>query len=383
MKIPFNKPYVAGNEMKYIKQACKNGVLVGNGPFTKKCQVWLEDKIAVKKALLTHSCTAALEMAAILINVQPGDEIIMPSYTFVSTANAFVLRGGVPVFVDIRPDTLNIDETKIEAAITEKTKAIVPVHYAGVGCEMDVIMALAKKYDLYVVEDAAQAIMSTYKGKQLGSIGHLATLSFHETKNIISGEGGALLINDSNLIDRAEIIREKGTDREKFFRGQVDKYSWIDIGSSYLPSELTAAFLYAQLEQAEQITKKRLTLWGKYHQTLWQLENDKIVKRPFIPTQCKHNGHMYYLLFNNMRARSTLIEELKRNDVYPVFHYIPLHDSKAGRKYSRKNGELPVTNFISDRILRLPFWLGMEKDVDFITGVIYKYTTTALFHNEI
>lgn len=383
MTIPFNKPYVAGNEINYIKQACERGVLSGNGPFTKKCQAFLQEILGVKKSLLTHSCTAALEMAAILIDIQPGDEIIMPSYTFVSTANAFVLRGGVPVFVDIRADTLNIDEEKIEAAITEKTKAIVPVHYAGVACEMDAIMAIAKKYNLYVVEDAAQGIMSTYNGKLLGSIGHLAALSFHETKNIISGEGGALLINDSNLIDRAEIIREKGTDREKFFRGQVDKYSWVDIGSSYLPSELTAAFLYAQFEQAEQITKERLSLWDKYHQALQQLENDKVVKRPFIPAHCNHNGHMYYLLLNNLRARSALLEELKSNDINAVFHYVPLHDSKAGRKYSRKSGELPVTNFISDRILRLPFWLGMERDLHFITDVIYKYATDAVFHDEI
>ena len=359
--IPFNKPYMTGKELWYIAQAHALGNLAGDGSFTKKCNAWLESRTGTHKALLTHSCTAALEMAAILADIQPGDEVIMPSYTFVSTANAFVLRGGVPVFVDIRPDTLNIDETQIEAAITEKTKAIVPVHYAGVGCEMDTIMAIARKYGLMVIEDAAQGIMATYKGRPLGSIGHLGCLSFHETKNIISGEGGALLINDPELAERAEIIREKGTNRSQFFRGQVDKYTWVDVGSSYLPSELIAAFLWAQMEEADDITRRRLALWSVYHQWLQGLEEAGSLRRPIIPKECVHNAHMYYILLPDLEARTALIARLKKEDIHPVFHYVPLHSAPSGRKHGRCHGELRVTEEVADRLLRLPLWLGLEQ----------------------
>ncbi len=332
--IPFNKPYMTGKELWYIAQAHANGHLAGDGSFTKQCQSWLEARTGTQKALLTHSCTAALEMAAILADIQPGDEVILPSYTFVSTANAFVLRGAVPVFVDIRSDTLNLDETQIEAAITERTKAIVPVHYAGVGCDMDAIMAIARRHQLIVIEDAAQGIMSTYKGRPLGSIGHLGTLSFHETKNIISGEGGALLINDPELIQRAEVIREKGTNRSQFFRGQVDKYTWVDIGSSYLPSELIAAFLWAQMEEADTITRRRLALWSVYHQWLESLEKAEKLRRPIIPRECVQNAHMYYILLPSLETRTALIAALKRSDIHPVFHIMcrctaPRLDSSA------------------------------------------------------
>jgi len=361
MHIPFNKPYMTGKELWYIAQAHALGNLAGDGSFTKKCNGWLESRTGAHKALLTHSCTAALEMAAILADIQPGDEVIMPSYTFVSTANAFVLRGGVPVFVDIRPDTLNLDETKIEAAITDKTRAIVPVHYAGVGCEMDTIMAIARKYGLMVIEDAAQGIMATYKGRPLGSIGHLGCLSFHETKNIISGEGGALLINDPELAERAEIIREKGTNRSQFFRGQVDKYTWVDVGSSYLPSELIAAFLWAQMEEADDITRRRLALWNVYHQWLQGLEEAGSLRRPIIPKECVHNAHMYYILLPDLEARTALIAQLKKEDIHPVFHYVPLHSAPCGRRHGRTHGELKVTEDIADRLLRLPLWLGLEQ----------------------
>lgn len=361
MHIPFNKPYMTGKELWYIAQAHANGHLAGDGSFTKRCNAWLEQRTGAHKALLTHSCTAALEMAAILADIQPGDEVIMPSYTFISTANAFVLRGGVPVFVDIRPDTLNLDETRIEAAITEKTKAIVPVHYAGVGCEMDAIMAIARKYNLLVIEDAAQGIMASYKGRPLGSIGHLGCLSFHETKNIISGEGGALLINDPELAERAEIIREKGTNRSQFFRGQVDKYTWVDVGSSYLPSELIAAFLWAQMEEADDITRRRLALWNVYHQWLQGLEEAGSLRRPIIPKECVHNAHMYYILLPDLQTRTDLITRLRKEEIYPVFHYVPLHSAPSGRRHGRSHGELTVTENISDRLLRLPLWLGLEQ----------------------
>jgi dTDP-4-amino-4,6-dideoxygalactose transaminase len=299
-------------------------------------------------------------MAAILADLKPGDEVTMPSYTFVSTANAFVLRGAVPVFVDIRPDTLNIDETQIEAAITEKTRAIVPVHYAGVACEMDTIMAIARKYDLLVIEDAAQGIMATYKGRPLGSIGHMGCLSFHETKNIISGEGGALLVNDPGFAERAEIIREKGTNRSQFFRGQVDKYTWVDVGSSYLPGEIIAAFLWAQMEEADEITRRRLHLWNVYHQWLAGLEDKGVLRRPIVPRECAHNAHMYYILMPDLEARTRLIEALKRQDIHPVFHYVPLHSAPAGLSHSRTHGAMKVTESICDRLLRLPLWLGLE-----------------------
>jgi len=359
MSIPFNKPYMTGKELYYIAEAHFNGILAGDGPFTKLCHKWLEENSGAKKALLTHSCTAALEMAAILADIQKGDEVIMPSYTFVSTANAFVLRGGVPVFVDIRPDTLNIDESKIEAAITPRTKVIVPVHYAGVGCEMDVIMDIAMRHNLLVIEDAAQGIMSTYKGRALGSIGHMGTLSFHETKNIISGEGGALLINDEQFAERAEIIREKGTNRSQFFRGQVDKYTWVDTGSSYLPGEIIAAFLWAQMEEAGDITRRRLDIWNIYHKAFAQLEQSSSVRRPVIPLDCGHNAHMYYLLMPDLEKRTALIEYLKKAEVKAVFHYVPLHTSACGHQYARTHGELNATDLQSDRLIRLPVWIGL------------------------
>ena len=360
MNIPFNKPYMTGKELWYISQAHASGHLAGDGMFTKKCSAWLEQRIGCQKALLTHSCTAALEMAAILADIQPGDEVIMPSYTFVSTANAFVLRGGVPVFVDIRPDTLNIDETRIEAAITPRTKVIVPVHYAGVSCEMDTIMDIARRHNLLVIEDAAQGVMSAYKGRPLGSIGHMAALSFHETKNIISGEGGALLINDPRFVERAEMIREKGTNRSQFFRGQVDKYTWVDIGSSFLPSEIVAAFLWAQMEEADQITSKRLAIWSTYHENLAPLENAEWLRRPFFPEECKHNAHMYYILLPDLETRMQTIARLKTAGINTVFHYVPLHDAPYGKKHGRAHGDLPITRLTSDCLLRLPLWMGVE-----------------------
>ncbi|MCK7579221.1 MAG: dTDP-4-amino-4,6-dideoxygalactose transaminase [Chromatiales bacterium] len=362
MKIPFNKPYMTGKELWYIAQAHANGHLAGDGSFTKQCSAWLEARTGTSKALLTHSCTAALEMAAILADLQPGDEVIMPSYTFVSTANAFVLRGAVPVFVDIRADTLNIDETLIEAAITEKTKAIVPVHYAGIGCEMDTIMDIAARHDLLVIEDAAQGVMASYKGRALGSIGHLGALSFHETKNIISGEGGALLVNDPELAERAEIVREKGTNRSLFFRGQVDKYTWVDLGSSYLPSELVAAFLWAQMEEADTITQRRLALWNVYHQWLAPTEVEQRLRRPIVPVECHHNAHMYYLLLADLDMRQRFIAGLKAREIHPVFHYVPLHSAPAGQRLGRPHGELPNTESLADRLVRLPLWLGLEED---------------------
>lgn len=362
MIIPFNKPYMTGKELWYISQAHASGHLAGDGQFTKKCSTWLERRIGSQKALLTHSCTAALEMAAILADLQPGDEVIMPSYTFVSTANAFVLRGATPVFVDIRPDTLNIDETRIEAAITPRTKVILPVHYAGVSCEMDTIMEIARRHSLLVIEDAAQGIMSTYKGRPLGSIGHMAALSFHETKNIISGEGGALLINDPRFVTRAEIVREKGTNRSQFFRGQVDKYTWVDIGSSYLPGEIVAAFLWAQMEEADAINKRRLDIWANYHQWFARLEKSGKARRPTVPQECVHNAHMYYLLLPSLAHRTALIDRLKANNIHTVFHYIPLHSSPYGQTVGRAVGEMPNTTSISDQLLRLPLWLGLEEE---------------------
>lgn len=358
--IPFNKPYMTGKELSYIAEAHFNNMLAGDGPFTRKCHEWLEARTGTKKALLTHSCTAALEMAAILADIHPGDEIIMPSYTFVSTANAFVLRGGIPVFVDIRPDTLNIDETLIEASITPRTKAIVPVHYAGVACEMDTIMNIAQRHNLLVIEDAAQGVMSTYKGKPLGTIGHLGTYSFHETKNIISGEGGALLTNDWCFAEVAEIIREKGTNRSQFFRGQVDKYTWVNIGSSYLPGELTAAFLWAQMEEAQSITQRRMDIWRRYHEALAQLEEDGRLRRPIIPEGCQHNAHMYYILLESPERRTEIITKLENYGVNTVFHYVPLHSAPGGKKYARTSGELRHTDNLSGRLLRLPLWVGLD-----------------------
>lgn len=357
MRIPFNKPYMTGRELEYIAEAHASGHLSGDGLFTKRCNQWLEARLGAKRALLTHSCTAALEMAALLLDLAPGDEVIMPSFTFVSTANAFALRGAVPVFVDVRADTFNIDETLIEAAVTPRTKAICAVHYAGVGCDMDAIMAVAERHRLFVVEDAAQGVLSSYKSRPLGSIGHLAALSFHETKNVISGEGGALLINDDQFVDRAEIIREKGTNRSKFFRGQVDKYTWVDLGSSYLPGEIVAAFLWAQLEEADRITRERLAIWETYHRALEEPERDGLLRRPIVPEGCVHNAHMYYVILPSLAIRSGVIEYMKQQDIHPVFHYIPLHDAPAGKRYARSIGDLPVTRRVSDTLLRLPLWL--------------------------
>lgn len=368
--IPFNKPYMTGKELWYIAQAHANGHMAGDGSFTKRCSAWLEARTGATKALLTHSCTAALEMAAILADIQPGDEVIMPSYTFVSTANAFVLRGAVPVFVDIRPDTLNIDESLIEAAITPKTRAIVVVHYAGVGCEMDAIMTIAEQHGLLVIEDAAQAVMARYRGRPLGSIGQMGTLSFHETKNIISGEGGALLVNDARYAERAEITREKGTNRSQFFRGQVDKYTWVDIGSSYLPGEIITAFLWAQMEEADNITRQRLALWDTYHQRFADLEAAGKLRRPVIPAHCEHNAHMYYLLLPDLARRTAFIDRLRKIGINTVFHYIPLHSAPAGRRYARANGELPVTDEISDRLVRLPLWVGLAEHQDEVTEAV-------------
>ncbi len=351
---------MTGNELDYISQAHSNGRLSGDGPFTRKCHDWLETKTGAPKALLTHSCTAALEMAALLLDICPGDEIIMPSYTFTSTANAFVMRGGTPVFIDIRHDTLNIDESLIEAAITSRTKAIVPVHYAGIACEMDVIMDIANRHDLIVIEDAAQGVMCAYKGRALGSIGHMGTYSFHETKNIISGEGGALLINDDRFVERAEIIREKGTNRSQFFRGEVDKYSWVDKGSSYLPGELIAAFLWAQMECAENITAQRLDIWQQYHNDLVDYEMEGFLKLPIIPEGIQHNAHMYYIVLESIEKRTQLIEQLKLKGVNAVFHYVPLHSSVAGKQYGRVSGEMKNTDSISDCLLRLPLWIGVD-----------------------
>ncbi len=358
-RIPFNRPYMTGKELYYIAEAKFGGMLAGDGPYTARCHRWLEAQTDCHKALLTHSCTAALEMAALLLDIQPGDEIIMPSYTFVSTANAFVLRGGVPVFVDIREDTLNLDERLIEAAITPRTKAIVPVHYAGVACEMDAIMTIACRHGLKVVEDAAQGVMSSYKGRALGSIGDLGAFSFHETKNVISGEGGALLINDSDLAIRAEIVREKGTDRSRFFRGEVDKYTWQEVGSSFLPGELIAAFLWAQLEEAQSITAERLAVWERYHAALAPLEAQGLLRRPLIPESCQHNAHMYYVLLDPRIDRQVVLAELKRCEIYSVFHYIPLHSSPAGHRYGRVHGSLEVTDRQAERLIRLPLWVGL------------------------
>jgi dTDP-4-amino-4,6-dideoxygalactose transaminase len=360
MSIVFNRPYLAGRELLNIAEAHFQGRLAGDGEFSRRCQAKLEDVVGVSKALLTHSCTAALEMAAVLANIQPGDEVIMPSYTFVSTANAFVLRGGIPVFIDIRPDTLNMDETLIEAAITERTRAIVPVHYAGVACEMDAIMRVAKQYKLLVIEDAAQAFLSSYRGKALGSIGDVGCLSFHETKNVISGEGGALLLRNPTFADRAEIIREKGTNRSKFFRGEIDKYTWCDVGSSYLPGELIAAFLWAQLEDSISITQRRMQIWDTYHMGLGDLEASGRIKRPTIPEGCRHNAHMYYLITNSLEERSHLIDQLKNQGIMTVFHYVPLHNSPAGKRFGKVSSSMRQTEDLADRLIRLPLWIGVD-----------------------
>jgi dTDP-4-amino-4,6-dideoxygalactose transaminase len=350
---------MTGREIEHICEAKQRNMLAGDGWFTKQCHKWLESNVGAQKALLTHSCTAALEMAALLIDIQPGDEVIMPSYTFVSTANAFVLRGGVPVFVDIRADTLNIDETKIQAAITDRTKVIVPVHYAGISCEMDSIMDIARCHSLKVIEDAAQGVMASYKGAPLGGIGHLGAFSFHETKNIISGEGGALLVNCDDYAIPAEIIREKGTDRSRFFRGEVDKYTWQSVGSSFLPGELIAAFLWAQLEQAAMITGLRRKIWARYQALTESLEQDGVLRRPHVPDECEYNGHIFYVLLADGIDRKHVLEQMKSAGVHALFHYVPLHSSPAGQRYGRVHGDLTHTEQLSERIIRLPVWIGM------------------------
>ncbi|MCA3238981.1 MAG: dTDP-4-amino-4,6-dideoxygalactose transaminase [Curvibacter sp.] len=360
--IPFNRPFMTGKELFYIAEAHFNGMLAGDGAFTKRCHKWLEDATGAKKALLTHSCTAALEMAALLADIKPGDEVIMPSYTFVSTANAFVLRGGIPVFVDVRKDTMNLDEKLVEAAITSRTRAIVPVHYAGVACEMDTIMDIARRHNLLVIEDAAQGMLSTYKGRMLGGIGDLGAYSFHETKNVVSGEGGALLVNTPAYGVRAEIIREKGTDRSRFFRGEVDKYTWQEAGSSFLPGELIAAFLWAQLLEAQEITQQRLDVWNRYHQLLAPLEQQGVLRRPIVPDACRHNAHMYYVLLAPQTDRSAVLAHLKSHGINAVFHYVPLHSSPAGLRYARVHGDLPVTTDQAERLVRLPLWVGLAHD---------------------
>lgn len=359
--IPFNQPSLGGKELMYLEEALASRHLSGDGLFTKRCHKWLEETLGTPRALLTHSCTAALEMSALLADLGPGDEVIMPSFTFVSTANAVVLRGATPVFVDIRPDTLNIDESKIEPAVTKQTKAIFVVHYAGVACEMETILAIARKHRLLVVEDAAQALMSFYQGRPLGSWGDLAAVSFHETKNVVSGEGGALLINARRFQDRAEILREKGTNRSQFFRGQVDKYTWVDVGSSFLPSELNAAVLLAQLEAASDITRSRREIWRMYHEAFADLEMRGRVRRPFIPASCQANGHIYYLITDSLAERSDLIAHLRANSIAATFHYVPLHSAPAGRKYGRTDGPLATTDDLSDRLIRLPLFATLDK----------------------
>ena len=359
--IKFSKACIAGNEFKYVRESILSSCISGDNIFTKKCHRWLEERLGCKKVLLTTSCTHALEMAAILLDIKDGDEIIMPSYTFVSTANAFVLRGAKIVFVDIRPDTMNIDESKIEEAITPRTKAIVPVHYAGVACEMDAIMDIAKRHNLFVVEDAAQGMMSSYKGKALGTIGHLAAFSFHETKNYTSaGEGGLLLVNDERFMQRAEIVREKGTNRSQFFRGMVDKYSWVDIGSSYLMNDVSAAYLWGNLEKADEINLDRLNSWQKYYDGLKELENDGYLELPKIPNGCVHNAHMFYIKVKNLDERTKLIDYLKENDINAAFHYVPLHSAPAGLKFGRFHGVDKFTTQESERLLRLPMYYDLK-----------------------
>lgn len=372
--IRFNVPPYTGSEMKYIKEAIDNQKICGDGIFTHKCNQWMEDRFGTKKALLTTSCTHALEMAALLADIKPGDEVIMPSFTFVSTADAFVLRGAKIIFVDIRPDTMNIDERLIEGAVTDRTKAIVPVHYAGVSCDMDRIMEIARDKKLLVVEDAAQGVMSTYRGKALGTFGEFGCYSFHETKNYSMGEGGALLIRDEEYIEKAEIIREKGTNRSKFFRGQVDKYTWVDVGSSYLPSDMNAAYLYAQLEMADIINKDRLKTWDRYYKGLKRLEAEEKIELPVIPEECEHNGHMFYMKVKDIEERSELITFLSSREIMSTFHYVPLHSSAAGRKFGEFSGEDRYTTKESERLLRLPMYFGMrERDQEKVIDCIYEF----------
>lgn len=372
--IPFNVPPRTGSELQYMQQAIEGNKICGDGRFTKQCSAWMQERFGIQKVLLTTSGTTALEMAALLCGLNPGDEVILPSFTFSSTATAFVLAGARLVFVDIRPDTMNIDETKIEAAITPRTKVIVPMHYAGVACEMDAIMEIAGRHGLKVVEDAAQGVMSAYKGKALGTIGEFGCYSFHETKNYSMGEGGALLIRDPEYNEQAEILREKGTNRSKFFRGQVDKYTWVDYGSSYLPSELNAAYLYAQLELADEITQARLSVWNQYRQELSSLEQAGLIELPFVPEHCKQNGHMFYIKTKDMAERTALIDFLKKKEILSVFHYVPLHSAPAGLKFGRFHGEDRYTTKESERLLRLPLYYGLKADqVSYIAGQVRKF----------
>ena len=372
--INFNVPPCAENAMEYVAECVKNQKICGDGAYTRKCNEWIEKRTGTAKCLLTTSCTHATEMAALLADIQPGDEVIMPSYTFVSTADAFVLRGAVPVFVDIRPDTMNIDENLIEAAVTEKTKAIVPVHYAGVACEMDKIMEIAEKYGLLVIEDAAQGIMSSYKGKALGTIGDFGAFSFHETKNYSMGEGGALLIRDAEHIEKAEIIREKGTNRSKYFRGQIDKYTWVDFGSSYLPSDMNAAYLYAQLEHADEINQARLECWNRYYENLKPLAQAGKIDLPVVPEGCVHNAHMFYIKAADINERTALIDFLKSKEILSVFHYIPLHTAPAGQRFGRFSGEDRFTTKESERLARLPMYYGLTlEQVDYISGAVEEF----------
>lgn len=378
MKVTFNSPYMTGKELEYITQAYNLHKLSGNGDFTKRCQSMLQQQVGSHKVLLTHSCTAALEMASILCDLQPGDEVIMPSYTFVSTANAVVLRNAIPVFVDIRPDTLNIDETLIEAAITPRTKAISVVHYAGVSCEMDTIMEIAHRHNLFVIEDAAQGYESYYKGRPLGSIGHFAAMSFHETKNVISGEGGALFVNDQNYSELAEIIWEKGTDRSQFFRGIIDKYTWQHVGSSFLPSELIAAFLLAQLENGLTLTQNRLTTWDNYHAAFADLAKQEYLRQPVVPVECQHNAHMYYVILPTAHLRNELLEALKQLNIGAIFHYIPLHSSPAGMRFGRAHGRMDNTDSLSGRLLRMPMYnyieaIKIQRVIESVTSLVKKY----------
>ena len=368
MPIPFNRPHATGLEFDYIREAISRAHIAGDGIFSRRCQAWLEERVGCVKALLTHSCTGALEMTALLGNIQPGDEVIMPSYTFVSTANAFVLRGGVPVFVDIRPDTLNLDEGAIAAAMTPRTRAIVPVHYAGVCCEMDEIVALARQHNVLVIEDAAQALGSTYKGRAAGRLGDLAATSFHETKNVTSGEGGALLINTPGLAERAEVIRDKGTNRGRFLRGEIDKYTWIDVGSSFVPSELAAAFLWAQMEAANAIAERRLEIWNWYYAAFEALERRGRLRRPIAPEHCRHNAHMFYAIVQDRDTRTRLLDVLNAAGVNAVFHYVPLHSSAAGRRFGRTSGDLSETDSLSGRLIRFPLWIGMEQS--HVAGIV-------------
>ena len=373
-RIPFNRPFIAGKELFYISQAVLGGQLAGDGRFTRLCSEWMEQRFGARRVLLTHSCTAALEMAALLAGIEAGDEVVMPSYTFVSTANAFALRGARIRFVDVREDTLNIDENQVEAAIGTRTRAIVPVHYAGVAAEMDTICEIAGRHGLMVIEDAAQAVNSTYKGRYLGTIGPLATFSFHETKNFIAGEGGALVVNDERMVERAEIIREKGTNRSKFFRGEVDKYTWVDIGSSYLPGEIVAAFLYAQLEEAERITQRRRAIFETYQEAFAPLEERGVVRRPQVPPECQHNAHMFYLILETEEARDAFIAHLRHRGIHAVFHYVPLHTSPMGRRVRAGDGALPVTEELAGRLVRLPCYFELERaDQEAVIEGVFSY----------